>query len=547
MQPDSRKPIVCPMPPRSLSRFWPLFALTALLVLVTAIRLRVASSPLERDEGEYAFLGQLMLQGIPPYTEAANMKFPGTYAAFAIIEAVFGQTTEGIHHGLLVINLATILLMYHLGKVIFERRHIALMAATIYALSSLSYSFFGAMAHATHFVVFFGLAGVALLLAALKGKSPPSFALAGAVTGLAYLAKQSGFYFVPFGCLLILGSNNWRLFSVPTLRGLVYFVIGAFSPFALTVFVFQQLGCLDSFVFWTLRYAATYGPTLADAPRYLAAHVESIVQNGLGWLFLFPGLLFFLPTVWRTTFLARRTMILLSLFFVLSLAGVSLGLTFRQHYWIQILPSISLLAALFFSTAGEWICRPGTRQALLVSFSFCLIFCSAVLIRESPRFFRTAPDEIIREIYGGNPFVESVTIANFINRHSDPRDRIFVFGNEPEIYFYAKRHSASSFIYLFSLFENQPYAVKMQLQLLSEVTLNRPRYIVEAHIFGYSVALEKDFPLYQWKTAYLAEYYRPLFAFDLSSPENKIFFGNDVRDQTLITGRFIAVWEKKSD
>ena len=46
--------------------------------LVIAIRIRLLGIPLERDEGEYAYAGQLMLQGIPPYKLAYNMKFPGT-------------------------------------------------------------------------------------------------------------------------------------------------------------------------------------------------------------------------------------------------------------------------------------------------------------------------------------------------------------------------------------------------------------------------------------------------------------------------------------
>ena len=44
--------------------------------LVIAIRIRLLGIPLERDEGEYAYAGQLILQGIPPYKLAYNMKFP---------------------------------------------------------------------------------------------------------------------------------------------------------------------------------------------------------------------------------------------------------------------------------------------------------------------------------------------------------------------------------------------------------------------------------------------------------------------------------------
>ena len=71
--------------------WWVLLAI--ILLLVVAIRIRLLNLPLERDEGEYAYAGQLMLQGVPPYQLAYNMKFPGTYAAYALIMSIFGQST----------------------------------------------------------------------------------------------------------------------------------------------------------------------------------------------------------------------------------------------------------------------------------------------------------------------------------------------------------------------------------------------------------------------------------------------------------------------
>jgi hypothetical protein len=76
------------------------------------IRIRLLAIPLERDEGEYAYAGQLMLRGIPPYQLAYNMKFPGVYAAYALIISIFGQTNVGIHLGLLIANMATILIVF---------------------------------------------------------------------------------------------------------------------------------------------------------------------------------------------------------------------------------------------------------------------------------------------------------------------------------------------------------------------------------------------------------------------------------------------------
>src|SRR5437016_4519069 len=80
--------------------WWTLLAV--IVAVVVFIRIHFLAIPLERDEGEYAYAGQLMLQGIPPYRLAYNMKFPGVYAAYALIMAIFGQTTEGIRFGVLV-------------------------------------------------------------------------------------------------------------------------------------------------------------------------------------------------------------------------------------------------------------------------------------------------------------------------------------------------------------------------------------------------------------------------------------------------------------
>ncbi|HVH50107.1 MAG TPA: hypothetical protein VM781_00455, partial [Candidatus Bathyarchaeia archaeon] len=63
---------------------WLGFALLGLVILLFAgIRWRLREMPLERDEGEYAYAGQLILQNIPPYELAYNMKLPGTYVAYA--------------------------------------------------------------------------------------------------------------------------------------------------------------------------------------------------------------------------------------------------------------------------------------------------------------------------------------------------------------------------------------------------------------------------------------------------------------------------------
>ena len=101
---------------------------------------------------------------VPPYQEVLNMKLPGTYAANAVIMAIFGQTPAGIHFGLLALNLASMLLVFLVGRKILDEMA-GLGAALAFVLMTLNPAVFGLAAHAAHFVAFFALLGVHWILA----------------------------------------------------------------------------------------------------------------------------------------------------------------------------------------------------------------------------------------------------------------------------------------------------------------------------------------------------------------------------------------------
>lgn len=158
---------------RALPIAWWLVA-AGVFGLVIAIRIRLLGVPLERDEGEYAYAGQLILQGVPPYTLAYNMKFPGTYAAYAAIMSIFGQTITGIHLGLLLVNAATIILVFLLGRQLVNSV-VGLTAGMSYAVLSVSPSVLGFAGHATHFCV---APGPWRNIASAQRYGPPTFWMA---------------------------------------------------------------------------------------------------------------------------------------------------------------------------------------------------------------------------------------------------------------------------------------------------------------------------------------------------------------------------------
>src|SRR2546428_3452950 len=114
----------------------PRVALLAILLGAALLRLRLLTVPLERDEGEYAYMGQLILRGEVPYVAAHSMKLPGIYYVYAAILALLGETDVAIHLGLLVVNLASIALLYRLGRTLLDPTA-GVAAAAAYALQPL--------------------------------------------------------------------------------------------------------------------------------------------------------------------------------------------------------------------------------------------------------------------------------------------------------------------------------------------------------------------------------------------------------------------------
>ena len=137
------------LPPRDLARHaWVGHGAVAMIALLAGtMRWRLLAVPLQRDEGEYAYAGQLLLAGVAPYTEAYNLKLPGIYAAYAAVMAVFGASPTGIHAGLLVVNAITIVLVYRLGLALFGRLG-GVAAAASFAFLSLGRAIQGVYANA---------------------------------------------------------------------------------------------------------------------------------------------------------------------------------------------------------------------------------------------------------------------------------------------------------------------------------------------------------------------------------------------------------------
>jgi 4-amino-4-deoxy-L-arabinose transferase-like glycosyltransferase len=526
-----------------------LLLLFGAILFVAYVRLRLVDVPLERDEGEYAYTGQLILEGIAPYQLAYNMKFPGTYYAYAALLAVFGETTRGIRTGLLVVSTATILLVFLLGRRIIGEFPAAVGAAA-YALLSVDIGSLSLLAHATHFAVLAVVGGFLLLLRAIDARRSLLFALAGALLGSAVLMKQHAVFYLPLGAALALWSGLRREGRDPraaTIRT-AWLIAGATVPPVVIGIVFALQGVLGKFLFWTFQYAREYVSLvpLSLAPELFGINFGAVLRMMWPmWLLGAIGLV----ALWVVRWDSRARAILTGLLIASALAIVP-GFYFREHYFIMLFPVVALLVGVTIAAAESlfaWAGARGPARGLAA-----LVFLAAAglsLAIEGPQFFFMSPREISRGRYANNPFIEAVELGSYIRQRTSPDDRIAVIGSEPEIYFYADRKSATGYIYMYPLMEPQKYAGWMQSEMIREVEAAHPKYLVFVKIqFSWLMRAESDRTIVRWAERYARDCYDIVGVADMQSPERtRYVWEGEAAAYQPSSGNLVMTFRRRSD
>jgi len=512
--------------------------------LVIAIRIRLLGVPLERDEGEYAYAGQLILQGVPPYTLAYNMKFPGTYAAYAAIMSIFGQTITGIHLGLLLVNAATIILVFLLGRQLVNSL-VGLTAGMSYAVLSVSPSVLGFAGHATHFVLLPVLGGTLLLLTSTDRRSFGWLFASGLLFGLGVLMKQPAVFFALFGAIYIVSNNLLRRLRLEKilLRTLV-FSAGVILPLGITCLLLWRIGVFDRFWFWTIDYARQYGSLVpfSQAPRYFFYSAREVIVAGWPvWALAGFGLV---AGLWD-----RRTRPIAAFllgFLFCSILALCPGFYFRLHYFILVLPAASLLAGvgvgrLLDLSVDRWVV---VRFIPILILGFALAW---PILAERTFLFKAAPADASRMIYPEAPFVESIRIAEYLREHTTRNDTIAVLGSEPQIYFYSDRHSATGHIYTYGLMETQKYASQMQQEMIREIERARPKFLISVVMpDSWLQRPESERLIFTWVNEYAAQNYTVAGFVNMVAPGKTDYYFDKVPQSVPQLGTYILIYQRKS-
>lgn len=163
------------------------------LGVVLWVQIWLLGAPLERDEGEYAYMAQQLLQGVLPYTESLSMEFPG-------ILSFFGESHGAIHLSLLFLNLATAFLLFLLDKNLLDFSA-GIIAAICFSVLTLSTSLHGIWPNLENFVLLPAM-GEIYYFEWLKTTNLHDF-FSGLLLGYSLLIKQHAIFFCLFGAIYL--------------------------------------------------------------------------------------------------------------------------------------------------------------------------------------------------------------------------------------------------------------------------------------------------------------------------------------------------------
>lgn len=526
---------------------WQIAFLLLVICLFGVIRWRLAQMPLERDEGEYAYAGQLMLQHIPPYKFAYNMKLPGTYAGYAALMAVFGETPWGIHIGVLFLNAITVVMIFFLAKRLFGSTA-AVTAAATYGLLSTHQKTLGLAGHATHFVVAAAVAALILLLRGLDQERRGILFLSGLFFGLAFLMKQPGALFGAFGFAYVVFASLAKpsVTRSQAARTAGVFFLGCALPFSMTCLVLWWAGVFHSFWFWTFSYARQYSSLISLKDGW-----DLFTYNFLPMFYAAPALWIIAAIglssfAWHKEF--RKHSVFVIGLFLFSFLAVSSGLYFRTHYFIMLLPAVGLLTgAAVVSARNALQSRHLAGPVLAIPLIVFILGWGWAIGKNAQFYFRMTPVEACHAVYINSPFVEAIPISDYLRQHTSPTDKIAVLGSEPEIFFYSHRLSATGYIYVYALMENQPYWKQMQQEMIHDIESSRPAYLVYSNhpaTWLTTMGSSRLGPFLEWMTAYVKQNYEEVGLVELADPESSFTWGEQSKRKAQ-TQFYLSIFKRK--
>ena len=479
------------------------FAALGIILLTVVIRLPSLLHPQPIDsEAMYSVVANQIVDGGRPYIDAVERKPPLLFWTYAAVFRIAGKFNwKALHVVALVWTLCAMAGLYVIGCELFDR-NTGLIAALFYTVFQpwwtwKTLSFDGEMIMNLPIIW-------AWAIAFRRNSSPmrPELFPAGALLGAAFLLKQpAAIAAVPLGIYLLLPSYraSRNLTRTNSIMQAILFTSGFFAVLGLVTIVLWKQGILRDALYWTIGDHdiphVFWQKGIMTTLAFVAACLPAIIGATLACRDK--------SEIWAGRLPERIALLGL---LAASAIGAAAGARFYPHYYVQLIPALVLLAAPYYAQiwSGKaqsryWLLRPRTTYAWLTL--TVIVFSITHWIGLASR---RAPSETGRYLF----------------THSVPEDRIFVWGQTPEIYLDAHRRPACRYITTFPLtgyvfggpipgFDTRSRILPGAWTILEQdFATHPPTYIVDVHPDPKSAYYPvKNFPIL---AKLLADRYQPV-------------------------------------
>jgi len=435
-------------------------ALTAAVGIVLHFPALIRKNALNSDEATIGTIARVMRHGGTLYRDVVDRKPPGAFLFFRVIEPIFGTWT--LTAGRWTVLAATVAAMWILALEA-NRRWPSVSTLAVALMGVAAFSLLPAEdSRAVGFELLATLPAVGAFVLGARRRTM----LAGACLGVAALFKQPmllGALPLAVQCLTDPVPTTTSAATTTTRRLLR--LAGAGVATAATVVVgLAPFGFGDALTWFT-----------GSGDNYLSGtDLSTVVIVGLEQIGSVLGLTMGLVLLSAIAWWRRRIPLDLAVWIVASLLATAIGLRFILHYFNQLLPALVLLAAP--ALTGRSAFRTRLPRFALVWFGGALAFSMWTLL--APNLFHDLPE------------VDRVAAA--IDARTAPDDRIFVWGQAPEIYWVSQRDPATRYPHIGFITGVtpkrpgvDPYLLAQREaaeNLLADLRRNHPALIVDAAI-----------------------------------------------------------------
>lgn len=519
-------------PPNAFVRFLPWIAGGALIVWVCFLRGPSFGHLMWNvDETIHAAIAQLLLDGGTLYTDAIDQRTPLTYHVFAVMFGLAGPSLVPVR---VLVAVLIAIAAWLLGRTA-SRIHglpTGIGAALAFVAFSTHLLFPGDVlaVHTEWFVLFFTTAAAAVFLGGFPAApSTPRIIVTALLLALATLSKQSALLEILPPILTLAGLAIFQTRGrASALRGIILTSIIFVAVIGGCFAVYAIKGAGPDFLFYTWTYNLQYyGAEYTFVEKVLSA---SLLAAKLGEIY--PALLITGTgaIVWlivrvlqihpaAATEPRRRAEVYLLAWLIFSLGAAMAGGRGYDHYFFPVLAPLAWLVALIpgrlLSALSSSTPPPLTLRIGAGVLGLFLLFG----VVSKPLSARKLP------VYGPDP---ALRVSEFIRQQSSPADRLFVWGFNPDIYYYSQRLPATRFLYC--TFQtglipwsniaddvDTAYAIVpgSMDQLLADLVKTSPRFIIDSspgvhrHFDKYPIS---KFPrLHDWIAAHYVELESQIF------------------------------------